>query len=129
MGMYPIDISVQPEVKTFFDPATNTISYVVKDPSSHACAVIDSAMDIDYEAGRITYQHADEIIDYIRSNNLKLEWIIETHVHAGSRICACCRGSIRLQHSNFQRFKRSELAYKTRKQNLGLERSARRCCF
>lgn len=82
MDKYVIDISVKPEVKAFFDPATNTISYVVKDPLSSSCAVIDSVMDIDYAAGRITYQHADEIIDYIQTNNLKLEWIIETHVHA-----------------------------------------------
>lgn len=82
MNAYPIDISVKPEVEAFFDPATNTISYVVKDPLSNACAVIDSVMDIDYAAGRITYAHADAIIDYIRKNELKLEWIIETHVHA-----------------------------------------------
>jgi len=82
MTAYPINISVKPEVEAFFDPATNTISYVVKDPSSNACAVIDSVMDIDYAAGRITYAHADAIIDYIRKNALKLEWIIETHVHA-----------------------------------------------
>ena len=82
MNAYPIDISVKPKVEAFFDPATNTISYVVKDPSSNACAVIDSVMDIDYAAGRITYDHADAIIDYIRKNELKLEWIIETHVHA-----------------------------------------------
>lgn len=82
MNTYPIDISVKPEVEAFFDPTTNTISYVVKDPSSNACAVIDSVMDIDYAAGRITYAHADAIIDYIRKNGLKLEWIIETHVHA-----------------------------------------------
>jgi glyoxylase-like metal-dependent hydrolase (beta-lactamase superfamily II) len=82
MSDYPIDMSVKPEVEAFFDPATNTISYVVKDPSSNACAVIDSVMDIDYAAGRITYDHADAIIDYIRKKGLKLEWIIETHVHA-----------------------------------------------
>lgn len=77
-----VDLSVKPDVKAFFDPATNTISYVVKDPASQSCAVFDSVMDIDYAAGRITYDHADEIIGYIQSNDLKLEWIIETHVHA-----------------------------------------------
>lgn len=82
MDHYPVEISIKPDIKAFFDPATNTISYVVRDPSSKACAVIDSVMDIDYAAGRITYQHADEIIDYIRNADLKLEWIIETHVHA-----------------------------------------------
>ena len=79
---YPVDMSVNPDVKAFFDPATNTISYVVKDPDSNACAVVDSVMDIDYAAGRITYDHADEIIAYIEQNGLKLEWLIETHVHA-----------------------------------------------
>ncbi|MDX1716336.1 MAG: MBL fold metallo-hydrolase [Anderseniella sp.] len=79
---YPVNMDVKPDVKAFFDAATNTISYVVKDPESTACAVVDSVMDIDYAAGRITYDHADEIIDYIKSNGLKLEWIIETHVHA-----------------------------------------------
>ncbi|XYK78536.1 MAG: MBL fold metallo-hydrolase [Labrenzia sp.] len=79
---YPVDMAIIPEVKAFFDPATNTISYVVKDPASNACAVVDSVMDIDYAAGRITYDHADEIIAYIQDKNLDLEWLIETHVHA-----------------------------------------------
>ncbi|MDH3663363.1 MAG: MBL fold metallo-hydrolase [Alphaproteobacteria bacterium] len=82
MASYPIDMSVKPEVKAFFDPTTNTISYVVKDPGSAACAVFDSVMDIDYAAGRITYEHADEIIAYVRENDLKPEWLIETHAHA-----------------------------------------------
>ena len=82
MNSYSIDTSVRPEVKAFFDAATNTVTYVVKDPGSQSCAVIDSVMDIDYSAGRITFEHADEVIEYIRSNNLILEWIIETHVHA-----------------------------------------------
>ena len=82
MTHYPIDMSTKPQVEAFFDAATNTISYVVKDPSSNACAVINSVMDIDYAAGRITYDHADAIIEYIRKNDLKLDWIIETHVHA-----------------------------------------------
>jgi glyoxylase-like metal-dependent hydrolase (beta-lactamase superfamily II) len=82
MTNYPINMSAKPQVEAFFDADTNTISYVVKDPSSNACAVIDSVMDIDYAAGRITYHHADAIIDYIRRHHLTLEWIIETHVHA-----------------------------------------------
>lgn len=79
---YPIDMSVRPEVTGFFDPATNTISYVVKDPASDACAVVDSVMDIDYAAGRISYAHADEIIAFVQKNRLRVEWLIETHVHA-----------------------------------------------
>lgn len=78
----PVDLSIKPEVKGFFDPATNTISYVVKDPASNACAIVDSVMDIDYAAGRITYDHADQLIAYVRDQGLTLDWLIETHVHA-----------------------------------------------
>ena len=80
--MPDIDMSITPEVAAFFDPGTNTISYVVRDPASLACAVVDSVMDIDYAAGRITHDHADRIIAHIEANGLTLEWIIETHVHA-----------------------------------------------
>ncbi|WP_417526175.1 MBL fold metallo-hydrolase [Marinovum sp.] len=82
MTDYPVNMNVSPEVQAFFDEATNTISYIVKDPNSPACAIIDSVMDIDYAAGRITYDHADELIRTIESQGLSLEWIIETHVHA-----------------------------------------------
>ena len=82
MFAYHIDMTVKPEVKGFFDAATNTISYVVRDPASKACAVIDSVMDIDYAAGRITYDHADVMVAFIQAEGLTLEWIIETHVHA-----------------------------------------------
>ncbi|WP_180898359.1 MBL fold metallo-hydrolase [Martelella soudanensis] len=73
---------LKPEVLGFFDKATNTISYIVKDPASDACAVIDSVMDFDHAAGRITYESADRLIGTIRDNGWRLEWIIETHVHA-----------------------------------------------
>jgi glyoxylase-like metal-dependent hydrolase (beta-lactamase superfamily II) len=79
---YPIDMNTRPEVSAFFDKATNTISYIVKDPASSACAIIDSVMDIDYAAGRLTYEHADMLIGEITRRGLTLEWIIETHVHA-----------------------------------------------
>jgi glyoxylase-like metal-dependent hydrolase (beta-lactamase superfamily II) len=79
---YPVNMSVTPEVSAHFDEATNTISYIVKDPTSDACAIVDSVMDIDYAAGRITYDHADALIAEIEERGLKLEWIIETHVHA-----------------------------------------------
>ncbi|MBB5223090.1 glyoxylase-like metal-dependent hydrolase (beta-lactamase superfamily II) [Amaricoccus macauensis] len=78
----PVNMTVLPEVTAFFDPATNTISYVVKDPKSDACAIVDSVMDIDYAAGRISYQHADEIIAFVEKHRLRVEWLIETHVHA-----------------------------------------------
>lgn len=71
-----------PEVKAFFDTVTNTVSYVVKDPEGRACAIIDSVLDFDYAAGETRTQSADEVIAYIRANNLRVDWILETHVHA-----------------------------------------------
>ena len=76
------DLAVKPQVAAFFDPRTNTISYVVRDPGSNACAIIDSVMDFDYAAGRISYESADQIIDFVRREGLDLQWLIETHVHA-----------------------------------------------
>lgn len=75
-------IDKEPQVTAFFDAATNTVSYVVRDPDSRSCAVFDSVMDMDYAAGKISYDSADAIIAFIQSNGLRLEWLIETHVHA-----------------------------------------------
>lgn len=71
-----------PHVRAFFDEATFTVSYVVKDPESQACAIIDSVLDFDPASGRTDKESADQIIDYVRKNDLKPEWILETHVHA-----------------------------------------------
>jgi glyoxylase-like metal-dependent hydrolase (beta-lactamase superfamily II) len=79
---YRIDTSAQPDVTGFYDPDTATVSYIVRDPGSDACAVIDAVMDIDYAAGRITFASADRLIGHIRAHGLKLEWLIETHAHA-----------------------------------------------
>lgn len=79
---HPVDLTLKPEVTAFFDEPTNTISYVVKDPASNACAIVDSVMDIDYAAGRISYKSADEIIDFVKKHGLTVEWLIETHAHA-----------------------------------------------
>ncbi|MFV0246134.1 MAG: MBL fold metallo-hydrolase [Qingshengfaniella sp.] len=82
MTDYPLNMQIKPQVTAFFDAATNTISYVVKDPSSTACAIVDSVMDIDYAAGRISYDHADGIIAHVTKQGLTVDWLIETHVHA-----------------------------------------------
>jgi glyoxylase-like metal-dependent hydrolase (beta-lactamase superfamily II) len=55
---------------------------VVKDPASRACAIVDSVMDIDYAAGRLSTTNADKIIAHVREHGLEVEWLIETHVHA-----------------------------------------------
>ncbi|MFO8127761.1 MBL fold metallo-hydrolase [Yoonia sp.] len=79
---YPVDMTVKPHVSAFFDEATNTISYIVSEPDGDHCAIIDSVMDLDYAAGRITFDGADALIAEVERRKLKLDWIIETHVHA-----------------------------------------------
>lgn len=73
---------MSPDVKAFFDEATNTISYVVRDPAGSACAVIDSVLDFDYPSGRTDTGSADRIIAHIRERGLEMQWLLETHVHA-----------------------------------------------
>lgn len=71
-----------PEVKGFFDPDSNTISYVVFDPDSKDCALLDSVLDFDYASGTIGYALADEMIAFVQAHELTVVWHIETHVHA-----------------------------------------------
>lgn len=71
-----------PIVKAFFDNATNTVSYVVRDPAGRQAAVIDSVLDFDYASGRTDTTSADEVIAFIEAEGLELAWVLETHVHA-----------------------------------------------
>lgn len=73
---------MSPEVKAFFDEATFTVSYVVKDPMSNKAAIIDSVLDFDYASGHTDTTSADEVIAYVKEQGLDIEWILETHVHA-----------------------------------------------
>ena len=74
--------AVQAKVAPFFEEETNTFSYVVSDPTSNACAIIDSVLDFDMPSGNVDYTSAQAIIDYVQEKNLQVQWIIETHVHA-----------------------------------------------
>ena len=73
---------MKPEVSSFFDNATNTISYVVSDPNGNSCAVIDSVLDFDFSSGRTDTAFADEIITFVKQKGLTVEWLLESHVHA-----------------------------------------------
>ncbi len=73
---------MKPNVTHFFDQETNTYSYVVKDPSSQACAIVDSVLDFDYAAGKTSTRSADTIIEFVQREQLSVEWLLETHVHA-----------------------------------------------
>lgn len=79
---FSVEMNVKPAVTAFFEAQTNTVSYVVRDPHSNCCAIIDSVLDIDYAAGRTSYVSADEIIAFVKTHNFQVEWHIETHVHA-----------------------------------------------
>ena len=82
MTDFPVRMDLKPEVTMFFDEPSNTFSYVVSDPQTKHCAVIDSVLDLDYAAGRIAYDSADAIVAHVREHELVVDWIIETHVHA-----------------------------------------------
>lgn len=71
-----------PIVKDFFHEDTNTFSYVVRDPATKACAIIDSVLDYDPASASTSTIHADKIIAYIKEQGLTVEWILETHAHA-----------------------------------------------
>ena len=75
-------MSTLPIVKDFFHEDTNTFSYVVRDPATKACAIIDSVLDYDPASASTSTIHADKIIAYIKEQGLTVEWILETHVHA-----------------------------------------------
>jgi glyoxylase-like metal-dependent hydrolase (beta-lactamase superfamily II) len=71
-----------PNITAFFDQASNTISYVVRDPYGSACAIIDSVLDFDFASGRTDTQSADKIINFVTENKLDVQWLLESHVHA-----------------------------------------------
>ena len=71
-----------PVVRAFFDEATFTASYVVHDPATRAAAIVDSVLDFDHPSGRTSTDSADEIVAYVGEQELKVEWLLETHAHA-----------------------------------------------
>lgn len=71
-----------PQVKAFFDEATFTVCYVVSDPATHHAVIIDSVLDYDAASGRTSTNSADQVIAYVKENDLAIDWILETHVHA-----------------------------------------------
>ncbi|UZD91681.1 MBL fold metallo-hydrolase [Cognatishimia activa] len=73
---------MKPDVTGFFDTDTNTVSYVVVDPDGSSCAIVDSVLDFDFASGHTNTKSADDVIEFVRSRELKVEWLLETHVHA-----------------------------------------------
>ncbi|MFC7048352.1 MBL fold metallo-hydrolase [Emcibacter nanhaiensis] len=73
---------MKPDVKAFFDEYTFTVSYVVSDPTTSKCAIVDSVLDYNPNSSRTNTESADRIIEYVREKGFEVEWILETHVHA-----------------------------------------------
>ena len=73
---------MQPRVQAFFDPATYSYSYVVTDPATKRCAIVDPVLDYDPASGRTSRASADRLIAYVREQGLTVDWLLETHVHA-----------------------------------------------
>lgn len=73
---------MQPAVTSFFDPATYTYSYVVRDPNSQSCVIIDSVLDYDPASGRTATTGVDKLIAFVKEQQLSVKWLLETHVHA-----------------------------------------------
>ena len=71
-----------PEITAFFDEDTFTVTYVVADPETKQCAVIDTVLDYDANMGRTRTDSADKVIASIKEQDLTVAWLIETHVHA-----------------------------------------------
>ena len=72
----------QPDVQAFHDEATFTITYVVSDPATGHAAIVDSVLDYDPASGRTSTESADKVINFVNTQQLDVQWILETHVHA-----------------------------------------------
>ena len=85
---------MHPEVQAFFDPATNTVSYVVHDPDTRAAAIIDPVLDFIPRTARISTQSADALLSAIADQGLDLRYVLETHAHARNELhhVGRCRG-------------------------------------
>lgn len=71
-----------PSVTAFFDEATFTVTYVVADPDSAHAAIVDPVLDYDPASGRTSTASADKVAAFVRDNDLSIDWVLETHVHA-----------------------------------------------
>jgi glyoxylase-like metal-dependent hydrolase (beta-lactamase superfamily II) len=73
---------MQPNIEAFFDPTTGTVSYLIFDEPGGSCAIIDPVLDYDPRAGRTRTASADKLIAFVKNQRLRVEWILDTHVHA-----------------------------------------------
>ncbi|WP_017665840.1 MBL fold metallo-hydrolase [Porphyrobacter sp. AAP82] len=74
--------ALRPEIASFFDPVTFTVTHVVHDPATREAAIIDSVLDFDPASGRTATTSADAVVAHVTLQNLKVTWLLETHAHA-----------------------------------------------
>jgi glyoxylase-like metal-dependent hydrolase (beta-lactamase superfamily II) len=72
----------RPDVSAFYDARTGSLQYVVADPATKKCAIIDPVLDFDEKSGSTATRNADAILDHVAANGLTVEWILDTHPHA-----------------------------------------------
>ncbi len=72
----------EPEITSFFDPDTFTVTHIVSDPATRCAAIIDSVLDYDPKSGRISYASADKVVSHVLRKGLTVAWLLETHAHA-----------------------------------------------
>lgn len=72
----------RPDIAAFFDPRTWSVQYVVSDPKSRQCAIIDPVLDFDEKSGATATTNADRLLDFVRAQDLEVQWILDTHPHA-----------------------------------------------
>ncbi|UHQ20880.1 MBL fold metallo-hydrolase [Lysobacter sp. KIS68-7] len=70
------------EVASFHDPATGTWSHVIVDPATRAAAILDPVLDFDAKSARTSHDSAGKLLEYVRANGLRVQWLLETHAHA-----------------------------------------------
>jgi len=75
-------MTAAPEIRGFFDEATNSVSYLVTDPARRVAAIIDPVLDFEPASCRVSNEHAQVLLTHVREHGLRVEWILETHAHA-----------------------------------------------
>src|ERR1051325_4552258 len=73
---------MHPDVHHFYDPDTNSLTYVVVDPRGSHAVIIDPVLDYDQKSGRTATRNADKLLAFVRERGLTVDWLLETHVHA-----------------------------------------------
>ena len=73
---------IRPLVTGFYDKPTGSIQYVVADPATRRCAIIDPVLDYDEKAGATSTANADALLDFVDRSGFDIEWILDTHPHA-----------------------------------------------